>query len=443
MSCPTCATTTSGGAITGTTPISVSAGGAISINSNGISNALLRQGGALSVIGVAGNATANEADIQASASSDAVLRESGSTIGFGQIATGGIANNAVTLAKLATQASNTVLANVTAGSAVPTAFAVGSCDTATKALGWTSNTGFICNSSITAAAVPASGITGATLASNVLTSSITTVGALGGGSATTGFTINAANVTVSGQFPGASVAVVANASGSPSATFGVMKADGTTIQCASGTCSSVGAVATSIAVGTTTITSGTGGRILYDNAGVLGEIATTGSGNAVLATSPSLVTPTLGVASATSINKTAITAPATGSTLAVADGKTATVSNTLTFTGTDGSSVALGTGGTVSYTIASGAKTLNTTAVSSASCSTVQTDTATGAATTDAISANFNGDPTAVTGYVPLTTGMLTIFVYPTSNTINFKVCNNTSASITPGAVTINWRVVR
>lgn len=66
--------------------------------------------------------------------------------------------------------------------------------------------------------------------------------------------------------------------------------------------------------------------------------------------SPTLVTPTLGVASATSINKVAITAPATGSTLTIADGKTLTTSNTLTFTGTDSSSVAFGGGGTVVYT---------------------------------------------------------------------------------------------
>jgi hypothetical protein len=66
--------------------------------------------------------------------------------------------------------------------------------------------------------------------------------------------------------------------------------------------------------------------------------------------SPTLVTPTLGVATATSINKVALTAPATGSTLTIADGKTLTASNTLTFTGTDGSSVAFGTGGTVAYT---------------------------------------------------------------------------------------------
>jgi hypothetical protein len=97
----------------------------------------------------------------------------------------------------------------------------------------------------------------------------------------------------------------------------------------------------------------------------------------------------------------------------------------------------------VTKTIASGAKALATGAISSATCTSAQTDTATGAATTDVILASFNGDPTAVTGYVPLTTGMLTIIAYPTANTANFKVCNNTSASITPGAITLNWRVVR
>lgn len=76
----------------------------------------------------------------------------------------------------------------------------------------------------------------------------------------------------------------------------------------------------------------------------------TGTGGIVLDSSPSLTTPTLGVASATSVNKVAITAPATSATLTIADGKTLTASNTLTFTGTDSSSVAFGTGGTVAYT---------------------------------------------------------------------------------------------
>lgn len=73
----------------------------------------------------------------------------------------------------------------------------------------------------------------------------------------------------------------------------------------------------------------------------------TGSGANVFATSPTLVTPVLGVASATSINKVAITAPATGSTLTIADGKTLTASNTITFTATDGSTLAIGAGGTL------------------------------------------------------------------------------------------------
>ena len=51
---------------------------------------------------------------------------------------------------------------------------------------------------------------------------------------------------------------------------------------------------TALVVGTTTITGGTTGRVLYDNAGTLGELATTGSGSVVLATSPTLVTPALG-----------------------------------------------------------------------------------------------------------------------------------------------------
>lgn len=76
----------------------------------------------------------------------------------------------------------------------------------------------------------------------------------------------------------------------------------------------------------------------------------TGTGSKfVVDTSPTLVTPVLGVATATSINKVTITAPATSATIAIADGKTFTLSNTLTFTGTDASSVAFGTGGTVIY----------------------------------------------------------------------------------------------
>lgn len=99
--------------------------------------------------------------------------------------------------------------------------------------------------------------------------------------------------------------------------------------------------------------------------------------------------------------------------------------------------------GTLSITVASGAKALATSAISSGACTSAQTDTATGTLTTDSIIATFSADPTSTTGYSASTSGMLTIISYPTADTVNFKVCNNTMASITPGAATINWRVIR
>lgn len=64
----------------------------------------------------------------------------------------------------------------------------------------------------------------------------------------------------------------------------------------------IAAPATGLTVGSTAVASGTSGRVLYDNAGTLGEMTNTGSGTvSVLQTSPTLITPTLGVASATSL----------------------------------------------------------------------------------------------------------------------------------------------
>lgn len=77
----------------------------------------------------------------------------------------------------------------------------------------------------------------------------------------------------------------------------------------------------------------TGTQLNYLNAAT-GTTGTT-STNVVFSTSPTLITPTLGVASATTINKVTITAPATSATLTIADGKTLTASNTITFSGTD------------------------------------------------------------------------------------------------------------
>ncbi len=83
-------------------------------------------------------------------------------------------------------------------------------------------------------------------------------------------------------------------------------------------------------------------------AGATGTTGTT-TQKIVFDTSPTLVTPTLGVATATSINKVAITAPATASTLTIADGSSLITAGayaiTLTSTATTG--VTLPTSGTL------------------------------------------------------------------------------------------------
>lgn len=54
-----------------------------------------------------------------------------------------------------------------------------------------------------------------------------------------------------------------------------------------------------LTVGTTTITSGTNTRILYNNSGVLGEYTVSGSGNVAMTTSPVFTTPNIGTATGT------------------------------------------------------------------------------------------------------------------------------------------------
>jgi hypothetical protein len=71
------------------------------IANNLITRAKLAQGVALSIIGRSANSTGDVADISTTNGTDAVLRESGGTLGFGTIATAGIANSAITLAKIA------------------------------------------------------------------------------------------------------------------------------------------------------------------------------------------------------------------------------------------------------------------------------------------------------------------------------------------------------
>lgn len=160
----------------------------------------------------------------------------------------------------------------------------------------------------------------------------------------------------------------------------------------------------------------------------------TGTGAAVFAGSPALTgTPTVGSsgsAGAISFGN------ATSGTITLQPVTGALGTTTLTMP------AAVGTG-RVAQVIASGAKALATGAISSATCTSAQTDTATGAATTDTIIVTFSADPTSTTGYAASASGGLHIVSYPTADTANFKVCNNTGSSVTPGAVTLNWRIIR
>jgi len=99
---------------------------------------------------------------------------------------------------------------------------------------------------------------------------------------------------------------------------------------------------------------GTANYILGVNSGATAPewVANTGTGSVVRATSPTLTTPVLGVATATTVNKVSFTAPASGATLTLADGSTLATSgaNSLTFTTTGATNLTLPTSGTVATT---------------------------------------------------------------------------------------------
>ena len=88
--------------------------------------------------------------------------------------------------------------------------------------------------------------------------------------------------------------------------------------------------------------------------GGTGVTTSTGTGSVVLSNTPTLVTPNIGVATATSINKVTITAPTSSATLTIANGATlATVgAYTLTLTTTGATNVTFPTSGTLLSTAA-------------------------------------------------------------------------------------------
>ncbi len=100
-------------------------------------------------------------------------------------------------------------------------------------------------------------------------------------------------------WPTSGYAVISNGTSSP---LGVAEIDGDCLKGVAGawTTGSCGSGSSGLVVGTTTITNGTSGYVEYNNGGVVGEKATTGSGSVVLATSPSVtVVSTLATAART------------------------------------------------------------------------------------------------------------------------------------------------
>ncbi len=103
----------------------------------------------------------------------------------------------------------------------------------------------------------------------------------------------------------------------------------------------------------------------------------------------------------------------------------------------------VGSSSTGSRTICSGTVTLGTSAIPAGTAARTVTAACTGLLSTDNIMLDFNSSPLSAAGWAPSANGILTIVKWPSANTINVAVVNNTRSSITPGPITLNYRVVR
>lgn len=250
-----------------------------------------------------------------------------------------IANNAVTLAKMATMATASFLGRSTAGTGNPEVLSATTATAMINALVGDSGAG----GTKGLAPAPAAGDAAA---AKFLKADGTWAVPSGSGSGS----VESVSVATANGFAGS----VADPTVNPIITLttsitGILSGNGTAISAASTTGSGAVVLATSPtlvtpALGTPSaavLTNATGLPVSTGITGLGANVATflatpssanlraaltdeTGTGAAVFATSPTLITPALGVATATSLNKVTVTAPATAATLTLTDGTTLT-----------------------------------------------------------------------------------------------------------------------
>jgi len=189
-------------------------------------------------------------------------------------------------------------------------------------------------------------------------------------------------------------------------------ANNTTYWRGDGTWAAVSATASAITVGVTAVNSGTNGYVLYVNGGSLGNLANTGSGNNVLATSPTLTTPIIGSAGFT------LNGSSSGTTIVKANATAGSWTLTLpSSAGTSGYLLSTDGSGNTSWTAPS-----------------PYTGTVT------SVSQTFTGGLISVSGSPITTSGTLALTVAGTSGGIPYFSSSSTWAS--SGTLTANSLVI-
>jgi hypothetical protein len=133
----------------------------------------------------------------------------------------------------------------------------------------------------------------------------------------------------------------------------------------------------------------------------------TGTGFLVFSISPTLVTPVLGVATATSVNGTAIPSSAT-----------------------------------LPVVIFEGTLALGTTAIPSGN-SQLYSFAESGVLASDHVGCSIDGDPVGVVGFIPSTGGILGLAPFTYAGGISVRVYNNTGGAFNPGALSLNCQILR